>query len=136
MLKVEQTAEGWTATCPRCGWEMKQTSHIPTRHRCQTTGEIITYIPPDWESRKRETGTRVFRNEPVAPPAPKLGDSLQEFFESHGITEEWYSGFKEQFGLPPGCGCKKRRDWLNQTAEAHPQIANFGAKLLNALKKR
>lgn len=64
------------------------------------------------------------------------GDALESLLTSYGITKEWYSGFKEKFGLPPTCDCDDRKEWLNKTADAHPTIANIGVKLLNALKRK
>lgn len=67
---------------------------------------------------------------------PQAGDALENFLESHGITKEWYREFKDKFGLPPTCNCNSRQEWLNMTSEAHPQIANIGVKILNALKRK
>lgn len=67
---------------------------------------------------------------------PKTGDALEELLTSYGITQEWYKGFKKQYGLPPTCDCDARKEWLNKTADAHPTIANIGVKLLDALKRK
>jgi len=68
----------------------------------------------------------------VAP----AGDALEELLASYGITKEWYQGFKKEHGLPPVCNCEARQEWLNKVSAAHPQIANIGVKILNALKRK
>lgn len=88
----------------------------------------------------RECGRRLamtFTRHPVAEcNTIALGDALDSFLTSHGITKEWYSEFKEQFGLPPGCDCPERKEWLNKTSDAHPTIANIGVKLLAAFTRK
>jgi hypothetical protein len=68
-------------------------------------------------------------------PQP-IGDALEEFLTGYGITKEWYSEFKEKYGLPPNCDCDARQEWLNKTSDAHPTIANIGVKLLTALTRK
>ena len=81
--------------------------------------------------------TATFREPPQALCGAKgMGDALEELLTSYGITKEWYQGFKEKFGLPPTCDCTSRQIWLNKTSAAHPQIANIGVKILNALKRK
>ena len=43
-----------------------------------------------------------------------LGDSLTRYLKSAGITENRYQEIKKAFGMPPGCNCAKRREWLNK----------------------
>ena len=66
----------------------------------------------------------------------RSGDALEELLASYGITKEWYSGFKEEFGLPPTCNCDARQEWLNKTSDAHPTIANIGVKVLSFLTRK
>ncbi len=42
-----------------------------------------------------------------------LGDRLELYLKSVGVTEDRYKEVKEKFGLPPKCGCAKRKRWLN-----------------------
>lgn len=76
---------------------------------------------------------RVVGHELLKQPA---GDALEELLASYGITKEWYQGFKKEHGLPPVCNCEARQEWLNKVSAAHPQIANIGVKILNALKRK
>lgn len=66
----------------------------------------------------------------------QLGDALESFLTSHGITKEWYIDFKKEHGLPPTCDCDARQEWLNKTAAAHPTIANIGVQLLAAITRK
>jgi hypothetical protein len=65
----------------------------------------------------------------------RLGDAVEMFLDSYGITKEWWSDFLEKHGLPP-CDCAANQQWLNDTSNAHPAITHFGVKLLNALKRK
>jgi len=65
-----------------------------------------------------------------------LGDAIESFLTSHGVTKEWYIEFKKEHGLPPTCNCDARQEWLNETSGAHPTIANIGVKLLAALTRK
>lgn len=65
----------------------------------------------------------------------QLGDAMENFLTSYGITKEWWNGFLSSHGLPP-CNCSANQDWLNDTSDAHPTIANIGVKLLDALKRK
>ena len=44
----------------------------------------------------------------------ELGDWVERRLKAAGITEERYIEIKKKFGLPPKCGCKKRKEWLNR----------------------
>ena len=92
--------------CVNCGYQLKKTYSETPRRNCR------------------------------GPETVKAGDALEELLTSYGITKEWYQEFKEKFGLPPDCSCTSRQVWLNKTSEAHPQIANIGVKILNALKRK
>ena len=48
------------------------------------------------------------------PPRPPLGDRLEQYLTAHGVTQGRYREVKEKFGLPPTCGCDKRKEWLNK----------------------
>lgn len=51
------------------------------------------------------------------PASRGLGDQLEAALAEYGITEEWYASVKQNFGLPPRCGCKKRKEWLNKVSK-------------------
>lgn len=132
MITVTQEPDGWLATCSDCAWRFRQRKHVPTMHKCKVTGQTVVYKPPGWETRDKSVPP-----EQITPPIkPQLGTSVEDLLKSYDITPEWWTGFKEKFGLPPTCGCKKRKDWLNAASDAHPTIANFGVKLLDALKRK
>ncbi len=66
-ITVEQIESGeWQANCPVCGWKSTQPTHTKTRHRCKVTGEVITYVPVDWETREKPTEPR--KKMRVKPP--------------------------------------------------------------------
>lgn len=65
-----------------------------------------------------------------------LGDALESFLASHGVSKEWYIEFKNKYGYPPTCDCDERKEWLNKTAAAHPTIANIGVKFLAAITRK
>lgn len=67
---------------------------------------------------------------------PAMGDALESFLASHGVSKEWYIEFKNKYGYPPTCDCDARKEWLNKTAAAHPTIANIGVKLLAAITRK
>lgn len=92
--------------CVNCGYQLKKTYSETPRRNCR------------------------------GPETVKAGDALEELLTSYGITKEWYQGFKKEHGLPPICNCEARQEWLNKVSAAHPQIANIGVKILNALKRK
>ena len=46
-----------------------------------------------------------------------LGDWAEEALAKLGITEERYVEIKKACGLPPKCGCSKRKRWLNKVGK-------------------
>lgn len=52
------------------------------------------------------------------------GDKVESALKSMGIDEDLYVSIKEKFGLPPKCGCKKRKEWLNRVGEAFGKIGS------------
>jgi hypothetical protein len=48
---------------------------------------------------------------------PGAGDKLESALAALGITPERYVAVKELFGLPPTCGCAKRKAWLNSVSD-------------------
>lgn len=47
-------------------------------------------------------------------PRDKLGDWVERQLAKIGVTPERYAYAKTQFGLPPDCKCKERKEWLNK----------------------
>lgn len=66
---------------------------------------------------------------------PHLGDAIEDFLSSYGITKEWWAEFLEKHKLPP-CRCDDNQKWINETASAHPTIANIGVELLSFLTRK
>lgn len=63
---------------------------------------------------------------PIPRPAPKqrgLGDTIERALRAAGITPERWQWYRDQLlgyvGIEPpkGCGCKRRRRWLNRLGE-------------------
>jgi hypothetical protein len=92
--------------------------------------EIVVYS----DGLEISRATKPKKQKPKKPP--QLGDTIESFLTSHGVTKEWYIEFKKEHGLPPTCNCDARQEWLNETSGAHPTIANIGVKLLAALTRK
>lgn len=43
-----------------------------------------------------------------------LGDNLERWLTSWGITKERYIAAKKLIGAPPTCDCDGRKEWLNK----------------------
>jgi hypothetical protein len=65
-----------------------------------------------------------------------IGDAVEEFLTSYGVTKEWWKEYKAKHGLPPTCGCDRRREYLNELSKAHPSLASIGVKFIAALKRK
>lgn len=48
---------------------------------------------------------------------PGLGDAIAKALAKMGITESRVREVKRLFGLPPTCGCQRRKAWLNRVSE-------------------
>jgi hypothetical protein len=70
------------------------------------------------------------------PNAIPAGDALEELLTSYGITQEWWTEYKSQHGLPPTCGCDSRREYLNNLSKAHPNLAKYGVMVFRALTRK
>jgi len=68
----------------------------------------------------------------VAP----AGDALEDLLESYGVTKEWWKEYKAKHGLPPTCGCDRRREYLNELSKAHPTLAKYGVMVFRALTRK
>ena len=69
-------------------------------------------------------------------PVRGVGDALEDFLTSYGITKEWWTDYKAKHGLPPTCGCDSRREYLNDLAKAHPNLAKYGVMVFRALTRK
>lgn len=101
--------------CKEPGWceRHKCLKHAHWHHLCQTNQAYFDA----WEEGK---GPGQILHHPGGKPAPVhvdnahgWGDSVTSALKKIGVTEERYKAVKEMFGLPPTCGCAKRREWLN-----------------------
>lgn len=43
-----------------------------------------------------------------------LGDWVENWLTSWGLTKDKYKELKEELGLPPTCNCSGRKEWLNK----------------------
>lgn len=50
MIHVEDTIEGYVATCTNCSWRKVNLDQIPLRHKCNIANDTFTYVPPNWAS--------------------------------------------------------------------------------------
>lgn len=91
--------------------------------------EIVLYR--DGREIRRETKDRV--GNPTQPPA---GDAIEDLLESYGVTKEWWKEYKAKHGLPPICGCDRRREYLNELSKAHPTLAKCGVMVFRALTRK
>jgi hypothetical protein len=72
-------------------------------HLCQTRENYFLA----WEEGSESRGAALKRSR-------GLGDNVERMLKTLGITPERYVEVKKLFGLPPTCGCAKRREWLNK----------------------
>jgi hypothetical protein len=72
-----------------------------------------------WEKWEAGIGLGQRKHDNDGVPAVKngLGDQVEKMLKSLGITQERYVQVKQLFGLPPTCGCAKRREWLNKVGQ-------------------
>lgn len=73
-------------TCPKCGWTAK---HARTFRRCRPPR------PREWQ--------------PIA-----VGDLVEKGLTAVGITPQLVEKLTRTEGKPGGCGCGKRKRWLNE----------------------
>jgi hypothetical protein len=77
--------------CPDCGYVLKRDYDSIPRRRCGS--------PPPVETNHG------------------LGDQVESLLASIGVTPDRYIAAKEFCGLPPTCGCKSRKEWLNNVSD-------------------
>jgi len=75
-----------TRTCPKCGYYAKR---LPTFRECRPVPEKV------WR--------------PIA-----VGDAVERFLTSVGITKDRVERLTRTAGTPGGCGCEGRKKWLNE----------------------
>lgn len=92
MTQCEFIKDGSTCKCVHCGkvWPS-------ARDRCDNVYAACTNTEPR--------------------PANQLGDRIEHWLTSHGITEEKYKEVKGRFGLPEDCNCAERKAWFNKVGE-------------------
>jgi hypothetical protein len=127
------------------------------RHDCPLTGKAVIYWPEGYVAEKKEKRQVLL----VKPSLPRekltdeqrakrteerkrlaaerkalLGNKIETFLTSWGVTTEWWVSFKEKFGLPPLCNCAARKEWFNNLGESLPWAAGIGVKLLEFLTRK
>lgn len=65
-----------------------------------------------------------------------LGDRIESFLKTFGITQQRWSDFKKSVGLPPGCDCPRRIEWLNRFGEEFGQVARWALEKLLGIGKK
>lgn len=95
--------------CKNCGRTIpiKNPDFIPEMYRAKCKQESVRV-----KSKKPRDKTRTEPNS-----KPKLGDTVENMLKSVGVTEDRYKEAKSLFGLPPTCGCSKRKEWLNKVSD-------------------
>lgn len=57
-----------------------------------------------------------------------LGDDLERWLTSYGVTKERYVAVKQSLGLPPTCNCEARKEWLNRASRIlHAKVQDLAA---------
>lgn len=84
-----------TRTCPKCGYHAKR---LPTFRECRPVPEKV------WR--------------PIA-----VGDAVERFLTSVGITKERVERLTRTEGTPGECGCEGRKKWLNEKGFAVQRAA-------------
>ena len=82
-------------------------------HLCQTRVEYRKA----WDEGHGPGQILTSGNREKVEKAEGWGDKVAVLLKRIGVTEEGYKAVKEKFGLPPTCGCAKRREWLNRVGE-------------------
>jgi hypothetical protein len=47
----------------------------------------------------------------------RLGDRVESALTAVGVTKERWQGVRAAVGLPPGCNCNARKQWINKLDE-------------------
>jgi hypothetical protein len=80
---------------------------------CQTSEEYFQ----SWEAGRGPGQRKSSTPGVVRQRKPGVGDVVEAWLTEHGITAERYVEVKRLFGLPPTCGCTRRREWLNKVGQ-------------------
>lgn len=112
------------AKCPVCGYELRL-NHRRTPHRvCSEIGPQRaapkSLAAVETESKQAAAAiaeSREPRAESQTNSQSGLGDQLEKLLAGMGITQDRYIAVKEKFGLPSGCGCSARKEWLNKVSD-------------------
>ncbi len=66
-----------------------------------------------------------------------LGTLIESALESVGITKERWGDFKHRLGLPPGCNCQRKIDYLDKlSAELGEKARTTVCRLMGIGKNR
>jgi hypothetical protein len=88
--------------CRRCDWTIITETDEPLEHQCGTA------------------------------QVTRIGDRVESALTSLGITKERWEGVRATVGLPPGCSCNARKQWLNrldQSLQLGEKLDRFSAAL-------
>lgn len=98
--------------CKGPGWCERHKVDKPAHwvHLCQTRPDYRAA----WEAGRGPGQARTATEMRVTRAKNGLGDSVESMLKTLGITPERYVEVKQMFGLPPTCGCAKRKEWLNK----------------------
>jgi len=92
--------------CPECGNKIKPPEVWPLRCICGARfGSDLVVM---------ETNRPIVKS--ADHHAMPFGDWTEQMLSSIGVTKERYVEAKKLFGLPPTCGCLKRKEWLNNVS--------------------
>jgi hypothetical protein len=98
------------------GWCEKHNVYKPVHwvHLCRTRENYFIA----WEEGRGPGQRRIVAGMPTTKkPKRGIGDRVEKILKTLGITPERYVEVKRLFGLPPTCGCAKRREWLNRVGK-------------------
>lgn len=105
--------DGTEDVCPNGSFFCRHHQCRKTQHWRDLCREDAGYRQAWNEGHGPGQSTRTGQKSAVAEP-PGLGDTLASWLTAVGVTEENYKAVKQMFGLPPKCGCARRKEWLNR----------------------
>lgn len=82
--------------------------------------------------RKKKVYDQEVQVGPKAESPFALGDFVEARLTSIGITTKSWCEFKKQYGLPAGCNCPARKEWLNRFGE---QFGGLAARIMDYLTR-
>lgn len=148
MLTLSEVNGVTILACSDCKHSMQIESWQKVAHKCAVTKQTETYVPEDFDqetynerikqylaSRRSRPVESVMRQPVTRPPRAVrkpmgLGDRVEQALTAVGITKERYQEVKEAIGLPPGCDCEIRKQWLNRLGERLGDAARNAAEAI------